>query len=175
MSEKGFLGLAGREPVATVRAAMVLFRDLVSADMEWIDSRKKRFGWWAASIRLVTLALTAASTVVLGLPFIPERASWALPIVALVTALGGLEAFFNWRSRWLLMEESKYRMNRLRDDMDYYLVTTPETEVSKAQLDEFYAEQRDIWADVSRRWIEFRKLDRPPQVGPTSHQRETSP
>jgi hypothetical protein len=175
VSEKGFLDLAGRQPVTSTREAMLFFRDLVSSDIEWIDSRKKRFGRRAAWVRVVTLALTGASTVVLGLPYIPERASWALPMVALVTALGGLETFFNWRSRWLLMEESKYRMNRLRDDMDYHLVTTSDSGVTKEELDGYYAEQQDIWADVSRRWVEFRKLDRAPLAGPVPQPRETTP
>lgn len=73
------------------------------------------------------------------------------------------DAFFTWRSRWLLMEETQYRMNRLRDDMDYYLVTTPAAELRQGKLDRFYAEQQDLWADVSRRWVEFRKHDRAPQ------------
>ncbi|MFG1638813.1 hypothetical protein ACGFMK_00860 [Amycolatopsis sp. NPDC049252] len=65
----------------------------------------------------------------LGIPEIPARASIALPLVAMVTLLTGLETFFTWRSRWLLMEETQYRMNRLRDEMDYYLVTTPAAEL----------------------------------------------
>jgi hypothetical protein len=64
------------------------------------------------------------------------------------------------------MEEAQYRMNRLRDDMDYYLVTTAVTELSQQKLDEFYAAQQIIWAEVSRRWVEFRKLDRAPQASP---------
>jgi hypothetical protein len=50
-----------------------------------------------------------------------ERAAIALPMVALVTVIGGLEAYFNWRSLWVLMEETQYRLNRIRDEMDYYL------------------------------------------------------
>jgi hypothetical protein len=84
-------------------------------------------------------------------------------MVALVTVLGALETFFNWRSRWVLMEEAQYRLNRLRDEMDYYLVATPSVELHKDRLDQFFEEQQGIWGDVSRRWIEFRKLDSAPQ------------
>jgi hypothetical protein len=165
-SEKGYLELTGRTPDLPLRDAILGFRDIVSADMEWIDSRKKRFGGKAARVRVATLALTALSTVVLGIQEIPARASLALPMVALVGLLGGLETFFNWRTRWVLMEEAQYRMNRLRDDMDYYLVTTPVAELNQQKLDEFYADQQVIWAEVSHRWVEFRKLDRAPQTGP---------
>lgn len=89
-----------------------------------------------------TLALTASSTVVLGIQAIPSRASIALPMVALVTVLGALETFFSWRSRWVLMEETQYRLNRLRDEMDYYLVATPSIEMHKDHLDQFFEDSK---------------------------------
>jgi hypothetical protein len=30
-------------------------------------------------------------------------------------------------------------------------------------LNMFFAEQQTVWSDVSRRWVEFRKLERSPQ------------
>jgi hypothetical protein len=132
--------------------------------MDRADSRKIRFRARASRTRIATLALTAGSTVVLGVPAIPDRTSIALPMVALVALIGGLEPYFNWRSRWLLMEETQYRLNRVRDEMDYYLVITPEADISRDKLDEFFKDQQEIWSDVSRRGIEFRKLD---QIQPT--------
>jgi hypothetical protein len=163
-SERGFLEVAGRDAGMPLREVFLRFRDLVSADMDWADSRKVRFRKQASRMRITTLVLTAGSTVVLGIPAIPDRTSIALPMVALVTLIGGLEPYFNWRSRWVLMEETQYRLNRIRDKMDYYLVTTPEADISRDRLHEFFKAQQEIWNDVSRRWIEFRKLD---QIQPT--------
>jgi hypothetical protein len=162
-SEKGFLELAGRAADLPLRDVFVHFRDLVSADMDWADSRKIRFRARASGVRVAALVLTALSTIVLGIPTIPARASIALPMVALVTVLGALETFFNWRSRWVLMEEAQYRLNRIRDEIDYYLVVTPSADITKEKLDEFFGEQQAIWSDVSRRWIEFRKVEHPRQ------------
>jgi len=158
-SEKGFLEFAGREGALTPRAALLHFRDLVSADMDWADSRKGRFRRWAGVVQVSSLLLTAASTVILGIEAIPTRAAWALPLVALVTVVGGCEAFFNWRSRWVLMEETQYRLNRLRDEIDYCLVTTDEANVDHETLNAFFQEQQAIWSDVSRRWVGFRKVN----------------
>jgi hypothetical protein len=158
-SEEGFLAFAGRDAPVPLREAFVQFRDLVAADMDWVSSRKDRFRLSASRVKIAALALTGLSTVILGIQAIPARASIALPLVAIVTILGALETFFNWRSRWVLMEESQYRLNRLRDEMDYYIVTTPPEELDRVRLDEFFAAQQTIWGDVSRRWIEFRKLD----------------
>jgi hypothetical protein len=88
--------------------------------MDWADSRKARFRSRAAAAKVAALALTAASTVVLGIPAIPDRTAIELPMVALVTLVTALEPFFNWRSRWVLMEETRYRLNLIRDQMDYY-------------------------------------------------------
>ena len=71
----------------------------------------------------------------------------------------------NRRSRWVLMEETQYRLNRIRDEMDYYLVITPEADISQDRLDKFFKAQQEIWSDVSRRWIEFRKLDQTQPTG----------
>jgi hypothetical protein len=159
-SELGFLKVTGREPGISLRDAFLNFRDLVSSDMDWADNRKRRFRRNASWTRGGTLALTAASTVILGIQAIPSRATIALPLVALVTVIGGFEEFFNWRPRWILMEECQYRFNRLRDDMDYYIVLTQEPDLTRQHLDSFFKEQQSIWADISKRWVEFRKLER---------------
>src|ERR1700733_9642575 len=161
-SDRGFLELAGRDDSISLREAFIRFRDLVSSDMDWADLRKARFRTRASCAKVAALALTAASTVVLGIPAIPGRAAIALPMVAFVTLIGALEPFYNWRSRWVLMEETQYRLNRIRDEMDYYLVTTPAAELKKERLHEFFMQQQDVWGDVSRRWVEFRKLERSP-------------
>ena len=163
--ERGFFETAGRDVGLPLPDAFIRFRDQVSADMEWADSRKTRFRKRAARAKVATLALTAGSTVVLGIPAIPNRAALALPMVALVTLVTALEPYFNWRSRWVLMEETQYRLNRIRDEMDYYLVTTPADQLDRDRLGHFFKAQQDIWRDVSRRWIEFRKLDQAQRGG----------
>lgn len=161
-SEDGFLKLAGRG--ADLPSQFVQFRELVSAHMEWADSRKARFRTYASWTRIAILLLTAGSTSVLGIPAIPNRTSIALPMVALVTLIGGLEPFYNWRSRWVLMEEAQYRLNHLRDTMDYYLVTRGDDGLRPEKLYEFFEAEQGVWSDVSRQWIEFRKLDQTPPI-----------
>ena len=40
----------------------------------------------------------------------------------LVALISALEPFFNWRSRWILMEEAQYRLQRIRDELEYLRV-----------------------------------------------------
>jgi hypothetical protein len=66
---------------------------------------------------------------------LPRRSCWAswppgqrsdrLPMVALVTLISAFEPFYNWRSRWMLIKETQYRLNQIRDEMDYYVMTIP--------------------------------------------------
>ncbi|MEV4316206.1 SLATT domain-containing protein [Actinocrispum sp. NPDC049592] len=169
-SELGFFQQAGRRLDLPVAEALIHFREQVSLDLEWTDTRKRRFRRNSVWLRGLTLGLTAASTVVLGVQSIPDRASWALPLVAMVTVLGTLETFFNWRSRWVLMEEAQYRFNRLRDEIDYYLVSTPSAELARDRLAEFFARQQGVWDEISTRWLDLRKLDRPPTAPVTPGQ-----
>ncbi|TYB39864.1 SLATT domain-containing protein [Micromonospora sp. AP08] len=164
-SEQGLLVLAGRRTGLPPTEALTTFRELVSADMEWADSRKARFRRRSTWSKGLSLGLTALSTVVLGIPQIPFNAAIALPMVATVTLLGSLELFHNWRSRWILMEETRYRLNRLRDEIDYLLVTDPSEQVARERLDGFFTDQQQIWADVSRQWVEFRRQGDAQQPG----------
>ena len=51
-SERGFLELAGRDDGLPLREAFLRFRDLVSADMDWVDSRKARFRFRASCAKV---------------------------------------------------------------------------------------------------------------------------
>jgi hypothetical protein len=72
-----------------------------------------------------SLILNAMSTVILGIEIIPGRSWIALPLVAAVTVLGALEAFLNWRSRWVLMEEAQYRNDVSRRWIEFRALETP--------------------------------------------------
>jgi hypothetical protein len=161
--EDAGLAKSGEDTGQAKREVFLKFRETVSGDMRWADSRKHVFRRRASYVRVATLLLTAAATVVLGIEAIPSRAAIALPLVALVTVLAGLDSFYNWRSRWVLMEEAQYRFNRLRDEIDYYIIAASPEDLKTEQLKEFFLEQQATWADVSKRWIEFRKLDQSPQ------------
>src|SRR5579859_1741204 len=73
-SDQGFFVIAGDQQLP-VREQIMRFRDLVSSDMDWTAARKSRFRSHAASVKVTTLLLTAASTVVLGIAGIPARAA----------------------------------------------------------------------------------------------------
>ncbi|MBW5484646.1 SLATT domain-containing protein [Streptomyces bambusae] len=148
------VGLSPRETAA-------LLLDKIRQGNGYAGSRKRRFGRSASVTKVATLVLSAASTVILGLQNLDPWAGLALACVALVTLLGAVEPFFNWRSRSVLMEEAQYRFRRLADDLEYLVASTAADQLTFAQLDEIFGRYQAIWDDLSRSWLEHRREPAP--------------
>jgi hypothetical protein len=158
-SEDGLFELVGRRSDLPPRETIIAFRDLVSRHMAWADSRKARFRRRASAVKISSLALTAAATVVLGIGASSFGATVALPLVAMVTLLTAIDGYFGWRPRWVLMQETQTRLNSLWDNMDYYLVTSAAGAEDRTALERFQREEHNIWTEVDRRWVAAYKLD----------------
>ncbi|AUG81146.1 hypothetical protein CFP65_6492 [Kitasatospora sp. MMS16-BH015] len=120
-------------------------------------ARKRRFRGASSVLKLVTLGLSAASTVILGLQNLDFWAGLAFALVAVVTLLGAVEGFFNWRARWVLMEETQYRFQRLADELEYLVVSTPAGELTHDQLRPLFEQYQGVWAQLSDRWLQERR------------------
>ncbi|GAA0489839.1 DUF4231 domain-containing protein [Streptomyces olivaceiscleroticus] len=144
------VGLSPRET-----AAFLL--EKIRQSNDYARGKKRRFGRSASITKVATLALSAASTVILGLQNLNAWAGLALACVALVTLLGAVEPFFNWRSRWVAMEEAQYRFQRLSDDLEYLVASTAADGLTFDQLGEIFGQYQAIWNDLSRTWLEHRR------------------
>ncbi|MFJ5774248.1 DUF4231 domain-containing protein [Streptomyces sp. NPDC093094] len=148
---------AGLSPSET--AALLL--DKIRQGNAYARSRKRRFRRSASLIKIVTLALSAASTIILGLQNLDTWAGLAFALVALGTLLGAVEPFFDWRSRWVLMEEAQYRFQRLADDLEYLVATTAVEDLTHDRLGEVFGRYQAVWDDLSRTWLENRREPMP--------------
>ncbi|MEU9145001.1 DUF4231 domain-containing protein [Streptomyces sp. NPDC048349] len=140
---------------ATETAVALLIR--IRQGNDYARGGKRQFRRRASVIKMLTLALSAASTIILGLQDLSSWANLAFALVALVTLLGAVEPFFNWRSRWVLMEETQYRFHRLADELEYLLASTPADALTHSQLDEVFNRYQATWDDLSRSWLEQRR------------------
>src|SRR5262249_47494394 len=84
-------------------------------------SRKQRFRATSAAVKVMSLVLGLAATIILGLQSLNVWTSIGFSLVAAVTVVNALEPFFAWRPLWVLMEETQHRFYRLRDDLTYYI------------------------------------------------------
>jgi hypothetical protein len=119
-------------------------------------ARKQRFRWKSVTVRLTTLVLSAVSTIILGLQNLDPWTGTAFALVAVVTVVSALEPFFAWRSLWVLMEEASYKFHRLKDDLSYYVASTPADEVDPERVREMFERYQEIWHSLSGRWLKLR-------------------
>jgi len=78
----------------------------VSDGITWARRRKAKFRRSASAIRILSLVLAVTSTIILGLQQLNFWTGLAFSFVAAGTLVSAVEPFFNWRSRWVLMEEA---------------------------------------------------------------------
>lgn len=135
----------------------VLLLDKIRAGDDYADRRKQQFRRLASVIKILTLALSSASTIILGLQSLNTWAGLAFALVALGTLLGAVEPFFNWRSRWVLMEETQYRFRRLADALEYLVASTAPHELTHERLNAVFGDYQEIWDDLCRVWLEHRR------------------
>jgi hypothetical protein len=122
----------------------------VSDGITWARRRKAKFRRSASGIRMVSLVLAVSSTIILGLQQLNFWTGLAFSFVAVGTLVSAVEPFFNWRSRWILMEEAQYKL-------EYYLMKTPAADVTLGDLDPFFERLQGVWTETSERWLAYRR------------------
>ena len=106
---------------------------------------------------MLSLVLAVSSTIILGLQHLNFWTGLAFSLVAVGTLVSAVEPFFNWRSRWILMEEAQYKLQRIQDESEYHLLKTPAADVTVDDLDPFFERLQSVWTDTSERWLAYRR------------------
>jgi len=140
------------------QVALRLRNDIVEG-IAWAGTRKSRYRRAASTIKVTSLAMSVISTIILGLQNLDFWTGLAFGLVAVSTAVNAVEPFFNWRSRWVLMEETQYRLQRIRDELNYTLMRTPPQHLRFDDVDAFFTRTQDVWKDTSLRWLQYRRAD----------------
>ena len=130
---------------------------LIDQGNAYARSRKNRFRSSSSVVKMVSLGLTVASTIILGLQKLNVWTGIAFSLVAVVTAVNTLEPFFAWRSRWVLMEEAQYKFYRLRDELTYYISANQPDQLDGSKLHAMFDVYLQIWDQLSNRWMEVRR------------------
>lgn len=120
-------------------------------------SRKNRFRSSSSAVRMVSLILTVASTIILGLQELNVWTGIAFSLIAVVTAINSLEPFYAWRSRWVLMEEAQHKFYRLRDEVSYYIGSSQPDQLEESRIRNMFDEYQQIWEQLGDRLMEYRR------------------
>ena len=132
----------------------------IAEALSYTRIRRRRFRRGSIAVRLLSLLLSGASTVILGLQNLTFWASLAFSLVAVTTVLSAIEPFFNWRSRWVLMEDMQARLHRLDNDLTYLVAKTGADGLAPDQLDPYFDRLQGIWEDTSSAWLESRQAEK---------------
>jgi hypothetical protein len=117
--------------------------------------KKTQFRLAASSVRVIPLAMSSAATVILGLQNLNFWSGLGFSLVALATGASSIEAFFNWRTRWIFAEEAQYHLYQLQDELDYAVARRPNFEFS--DLDPLYRRYIEVWDRFALQWLEERR------------------
>lgn len=55
------------------------------------------------------------------------------------------------------MEDTQYRLYRLRDELTYYMAATQEEQLDEARIREIFDEYQQIWDQLGSHWMEYRR------------------
>jgi len=132
----------------------------IAEALSYTRIRRRRFRRGSIAVRLLSLLLSGASTVILGLQNLTFWASLAFSLVAVTTVLSAVEPFFNWRSRWVLMEDMQARLHRLDNDLTYLVAKTGADGLAPDQLDPYFERLQGIWEETSSAWLESRQAEK---------------
>ena len=152
---------AAPEPAATTAglAADLLVR--IQHGGAYARSRKNRFRYRSSAVKVTSLCLSVASTIILGLQQLNFWTGLAFSLVAVVTVVNTLEPFFAWRSLWVLMENTQSQFYRLENELTYYLKATPPGQLEEARIKTMFDEYQRIWDQLGGRWMEYRRASGP--------------
>jgi hypothetical protein len=131
--------------------------DRIEKANKYARSRKYRFRRRSSSVRVGVLAMSAASTIILGWQTLDIWTGLAFSLVALTTVVNALEPFFAWRSRWVLMEETQYRLYRLRDDLMFYIASHEPDQLDTTKIEKTFRDYQTIWDQLGDQWLEYRR------------------
>lgn len=100
--------------------------------------------------------MSASATIILGLVELTTPVAIAFVLTSLVTLVSALEPFFNFRARWVLLEEGQYKFHRIRDDIDFALVAR-NGQLEAAEAEGFHQRMNDTWTYMSESWLSERR------------------
>jgi len=127
------------------------------AARQYVQKSRSLWRVLATTNHLVTLALSAGATVLLGFAQLSGLASWGFVLSALVTTFAAIEPYYNWRSRWVGAEEALADWYRIEEDLTIYVASTDPQKVGRQEIMEFDKRFVLVWEKFNNHWLDGRK------------------
>ncbi|HWB66264.1 MAG TPA: hypothetical protein VG708_05505 [Mycobacteriales bacterium] len=134
--------VAGLKPFEL--ADMVRLRLLEDKDY----ARNRRWIWrnLASASMVLTLLLSAATTIALGLAHLGPLGTLGFVCSALVTVMIGIEPLFDWRARRAHADEALAAWDNLEENLAIYVASTPAKDLDQQVILDFDKDRRAVWS-----------------------------
>ena len=114
-------------------------------------ARNRRWMWrnLASASMLLTLVLSAATSIVLGLSDLGPLGTLGFICSALVTVMIAIEPLFDWRARRASADEALTAWDHLEENLAIYVASTPAKDLDPEEILDFDRQRRAVWSRFS--------------------------
>lgn len=126
-----------------------MVRQRVREDREYAQARRWMWRNLASGSMVLTLLLSAATTIALGLANLGPLGTLGFICSALVTVMIGIEPLFDWRARRASAEEALTAWHQLEDSLEIYVASTPASQLDQQVILDFDRDRRQVWSRFS--------------------------
>ncbi|HWC36291.1 MAG TPA: hypothetical protein VG650_15905 [Mycobacteriales bacterium] len=114
-------------------------------------ARNRRWVWrnLASASMVLTLLLSAATTIVLGLSSLGPLGTMGFVCSALVTVMIAIEPLFDWRARRASADDALKAWDHLEENLAIYVASTPAKDLDQEVILGFDKDRRAIWSKFS--------------------------
>lgn len=157
---------AGRlTPAMSALDMAELVRGRLVADRSYARQQRRTWRALASVTKLLTLLLSAAATVILGIAQLDGLAQVGFVMSALVTTASAIEPYFNWRSRWVLAEEALHTWYQLEEDLTNLVARRDAQSLDREEVLAIDAKRQEAWDRFGEQWLRERRSGQPAGAG----------
>ena len=139
---------------------LAFLRSELDQQLRWYSKRRKRDKRKAFGLRLSTVLLSAAISVLLGLRnlggYADLFANIALALGALITVLAAADAFFSHRELWILRTHTVRDLEDISRDLRYCMSKDLSEDALKQDVERIYGDLNRAIARDSKNWDRLR-------------------
>ncbi|HEX3898361.1 MAG TPA: hypothetical protein VHW74_04265 [Mycobacteriales bacterium] len=114
-------------------------------------ARNRRWVWrnLASGSMVLSLLLSATTTIVLGLANLGPLGTLGFICSALVTVMIAIEPLFDWRARQASAVEALAAWDHLEENLAIYVASTPASQLDQQVILDFDRDRRTVWSRFS--------------------------
>ena len=126
-----------------------LVRQRLQNDRDFAQGRRWVWRNLSTGSMVLSLLLSAGTTIVLGLANLGPLGTLGFICSALVTVMIAIEPLFDWRARQASADEALSAWHHLEENLAIYVASTPARELDPEVILEFDSDRREVWARFS--------------------------